>query len=97
MHKTKPTKPGQYPRKLRIKLDKVASERDTREKEKPDEGDPFQTMWHDFLPRGSAHSMMARVDDILQRIETTYILQPPIPVDRVSARVPWKHEAVVSS
>jgi hypothetical protein len=89
-------KPLRYPRKLRQTIEKVEKNRQARAAT----GDPnaslednmnplFHNFWRDFLPRGSVHTMIAEVDDVLQRISHTSYMRPPFQAKRVFARPPW--------
>jgi hypothetical protein len=95
-------KPVKYPRKLRHKLEKIASAREEREALAADidrdlSGTPFNTFYRSFLPTGSVHTMLARVDDVLQRIEVTSHMAPPPATKRAFVRPPWEGEAGTSS
>ena len=63
----------QYPKKFRQKLEKIAAAREARERgEEPDLGPAFETLWHEFLPRGSVEFIATRMDEQRPRIHADY-------------------------
>jgi hypothetical protein len=82
-------KPTKLPRKLRDKLAKMATAR-----EAPKDAIGFDgmadTFYRAFLPKGSVHTMIARIDEVLCRIETTNIMSPEPRPDRIACPPPWK-------
>jgi hypothetical protein len=98
------TKPVKYPRKLRMKLEKIAAARDNREALPPGAEDlakelfgnlseedrwPFNTFGRSFLPRNSVHLMAARIDDVHERIITTAYLFPQHHAEVIGISAPW--------
>ena len=98
-------KPVKYSRKLRKTLEKVASAREERAAIAAEDdfdnsaliGSPFNTFYRSFLPTVSVHTMLARVDDVLQRIEVTNYMEPPLAIERILVPPPWASETDISS
>jgi hypothetical protein len=86
-------KPMKLPRKLREKLAEIAAKRDAREAH-ADELDvpPYRTFYQAFLGKGTVHTMYAHLDQVHRRMETRYILEPPITPRRIFVRPPWEDE-----
>jgi hypothetical protein len=76
-----------YPRKLRQTLERVKEAVAAREVEEP--FNPFETHWHEFLRAGSVHLMHTRLDDVLGKLTTTYLLRPPEKPDVIITKAPW--------
>lgn len=81
-----------YPKKLRVKLERIAAEREAREKAPatPNGFDPFKTFLHSFMPCKSAHLLHARFDDLLYRIEQTWHLEAPVNPEIIIVPPPWE-------
>jgi hypothetical protein len=85
-------KPVKYPKKFRMKLEKVAEKREERqaaEAEAKDAGRIFDTLWHEFLPKGSVHLIRARMSDDQLKMTTNYQLFPEPEPDYVHTAPPW--------
>ena len=81
-----------YPRKLRVKLERMASNRDAREAEAmaEPEFDPWRTFYRDFLPAGSVHLMHTVMNGTLMRLQTHTQMAPPYEPERIAVPPPWK-------
>jgi hypothetical protein len=88
-------KSPRYPKKFRMKLEKVAEKRDQRINEAEIAANPvFQTYYQDFLMPGSVHLMHFKIDEgdgksAVPRMTTLYRLHPPDRVASVDADPPW--------
>jgi hypothetical protein len=71
-------KPVKFPKKLRVKLERITAEREAREIgiEADTDFDPFRTFYRSFHQRGSIHMMHTRIDDVLYRLETHMHMEP---------------------
>jgi hypothetical protein len=79
-----------YPRKLRAKLEKIASGRDAREARAEPEIDPWHTFYRDFLPTGSVHLMHTVMTETLMRMETHMHMAAPYEPERIAVPPPWE-------
>jgi len=85
-------KKTKYPRKLRVKLEKIAAARDAREAAGEDDIRP-STLWHEFMPKKSVHLMHGVVDEERQKLHMTYHLTAlDHPPDRVVIPAPWLND-----
>jgi hypothetical protein len=87
-------KPLRYPKKFRMKLEKVAEKRDQRIKQAEPAPDPFRTYYQDFLMPGSVDLIHARLDEgdgksAVPRMTTLYRLHPQDQLASVKADPPW--------
>jgi hypothetical protein len=87
-------KPLRYPKKFRMKLEKVAEKRDERAKQAEPAPDPFRTYYQDFLMPGSVDLIHAKLDEgdgksAVPRMTTLYRLHPPDRLASVDADPPW--------
>jgi len=99
MPRSKPKKPNHYPKKFRQKLERVANGRETHEAETAIDVDLppiFNTFYKSFLPRNSVDTMLARVDEVLNRVDVTSWFRRDPPVKRVTVRPPWEGEGGAS-
>ena len=86
-------KPKRYPRKLRMKLEKIRAERAEREGRETDEIDQaFKTLWHEFLGRDSVELMATNFDNP-RRIRTRYVMRLQRS-QAVTVRPPWFRETL---
>lgn len=54
------------------------------------EPDPAHlTLWHKFLPHRSVHAMYGRPDEVTNRMDTFFFLEPPVRARRIRASPPW--------
>ncbi len=100
----KSPKTTKYPRKLRVKLEKIATARDSRQ-EWPNDDQPFdpdkvdvhQTFYRSFLPHNSVHAMICRIDEVLERVTMTSHMEEGPFTERVTGPPPWASETGASS
>ena len=79
-----------YPRKLRQKLERIASGRDAREVRTEFDFDPWHTFYRDFVPTESVHLMHTVMSETFGRLQTDLYLEPPNQVERIAAAPPWE-------
>jgi hypothetical protein len=88
-------KPLRYPKKFRMKLEKVGEKSDQRAKQAEADANPlFRTYYQDFLMPGSVDLIHARMDEgdgksAVPRMTTLYRLHPPDQLASVKADPPW--------
>ena len=85
-------KPLKYPKKLRVKLEKMAEKREDRvaaDAEAKDNERVFNTLWHEFLGKGSVHVIRARFSDDQTKIQSTYDLFAAEKAEYVYTTPPW--------
>lgn len=85
-------KPKRYPKKLRMKLEKIAAKRAEREGLEDDIDPAFKTLWHEFLGKKSVELMTANFDNP-NRLRTRYVMRVPRS-HAVSMRPPWFRETL---
>lgn len=78
-------KPLKYPKKFRMKLDKIAG---AREQPDPSPHEPH-SYWGSFLEKNSVTLMNVHIDDVLKRIEIGHTLALGPAVDMCVAWAPW--------
>ena len=85
-------KKTRYPRKLRQTIEKIAAARDEREARADEPESEYSTLWQDFIPRNSVHLVHTKVDEMRQRIISTFMMEPQFHHPRTFVRPPWDTE-----
>lgn len=93
----KPHKPQKYPRKFRMKLEKMRNEREGRAEREADEARMqaethriMDTLYRYVIPKNSVHSMITRLDpDNQPAMKTTFKFRARKPHPMITVPAPW--------
>lgn len=86
-------KPVRYPKKLRVKLEKVAAGARERVEETAHEAgfNHFSnTFWMSFAPVGSVSLLRTELDETLSRLSTVMHMEAPLRAEWVTTPAPWE-------
>ena len=83
-----------YPKKFRQKLERIAAACDTRARAgEPDLDPAFDTLWQEFIPKGSVEAIWGRMDEHRPRMWMEYHMA--LPERRVVFdQPPWRIETL---
>lgn len=93
----KPQKPQKYPKKFRMKLEKMRNVREERAEREADERKAMDisnrlldTLYRYIIPKSSVHSLVTRLDpDNLPAMKSTFRFKPPYQHSLITVPVPW--------
>lgn len=100
----KPQKPQKYPRKFRMKLEKMRNAREERAEQEVDETKAraisdrlLDTLYRYVIPKNSVHSMITRLDpDHLPAMRTTFSFKQRYQHAMITVTPPWNPADVPS-
>jgi hypothetical protein len=96
-HKRKPTKDTPYPKKFRMKLEKIAARKEGRE---PTADEALEhcanVLGRELLEPGGVHMSYASIDDDRHRLSMRHWIQPVEQVSYLSVWPPWLPETPAS-